>query len=80
MWTQAQRAVHRQQGPGFPSDLTDAERDGLAAIIPPARPCLGGRPRKTDMRAAMNAILHLLRTGSPWRSLPREGCPPRSTV
>jgi transposase len=26
----------------------------------------GGRPRKTDMRAAMNAIFYLLRTGCPW--------------
>jgi transposase len=36
--------------------------------------------RKTDMRAAMNAILYLLRTGCPWRYLPRDGFPPRSTV
>jgi transposase len=32
------------------------------------------------MRAAMNAILYLLRTGCPWRCLPRDGFPPRSTV
>ncbi len=37
-------------------------------------------PRKTDMRSAMNAILYLLRTGCPWRYLPRDGFPPRSTV
>ena len=30
-------------------------------MIAPVRP--GGRPRKTEMRAAMNAILYLLRTG-----------------
>jgi transposase len=40
----------------------------------------GGRPRKTDMRAAMNAIFYLLRTGCPWRYLPRGPFPPRSTV
>ncbi len=39
-----------------------------------------GRPRKTDMRAAMNAIFFLLRTGCPWRYLPRDEFPPRSTV
>lgn len=39
-----------------------------------------GRPRKTDMRAAMNAIFFLLRTGCPWRCLPRGEFPPRSTV
>jgi putative transposase len=49
-----------------------------APLIPEASP--GGRPRKTDMRAAMNAILYLLRTGSPWRYLPRDAFPPRSTV
>jgi len=32
----------------------------LEPMIPPARS--GGRPRNTDMRAAMNAILYLLRT------------------
>ncbi len=32
------------------------------------------------MRAAMNAILYLLRTGCPWRYLPRDSFPPRSTV
>ena len=41
---------------------------------------VAGRPRKTDMRAAMNAILYLLRTGCPWRYLPRDRFPPRSTV
>src|SRR3990170_312856 len=78
MWTQAQRAVHEQSGAGFPSDLTDAEWARLEPLIPAASP--GGRPRKTDMRAAMDAILYLLRTGCPWRYLPRDGFPPRSTV
>ena len=32
------------------------------------------------MRAAMNAIFYLLRTGCPWHYLPRDPCPPRSTV
>src|ERR1019366_10691828 len=47
-------------------------------LIPPAKS--GGRPRSTDMRAAMNAIFYLLRTGCPWRYLPRAPFPPRSTV
>src|SRR4051812_28219529 len=78
MWTDEHRAAHGQSGPGFPSDLTDAEWKRLEPMIPPGKP--GGRPRKTDMRAAMNAILYLLRTGCPWRFLPRDGFPPRSTV
>jgi transposase len=78
MWTDANRRTYRQGGDGFPSDLTDAEWERLAPRIPAAKP--GGRPRKTDMRSAMNAIFYLLRTGCPWRYLPREAFPPRSTV
>ncbi|QLH40266.1 MAG: transposase [Defluviicoccus sp.] len=51
---------------------------GLRPLIPAAK--RGGRPRTTDMRAALNAIFCLLRTGCPWRSLPRDGFPPRATV
>ena len=78
MWTVAQRRIYRREGEGYPSDLRDAEWARLEPMILPARP--GGRPRKTDMRAAMNAILYLLRTGCPWRYLPRDSFPPRSTV
>ena len=60
------------------SDLKDAEWARLKPMIPSARP--GGLPRKTDMGAAMNAILYFLRTGCPWRDLPRDSFPPRSTV
>jgi putative transposase len=78
MWTDADRVAYRQAGSGFPSDLTDAQWARLEPLIPAASP--GGRPRKTDMRAAMNAIFYLLRTGCPWRYLPRHPFPPRSTV
>jgi len=78
MWTEADRRAYRQAGNRLPSDLTDPEWERLAPLIPPAKS--GGRPRKTDMRSAMNAIFYLLRTGCPWRYLPREIFPPRSTV
>ena len=78
MWTDEQRETYKRPGGGFPSDITDAEWAVLGPLIPDATP--GGRPRKTDMRSAMNAILFLLRTGCPWRYLPRDGFPPRSTV
>lgn len=78
MWTQQHRETYRRAGGRYPSDLTDDEWELLAPLIPAAKP--GGRPRQTDMRAAMNAILYLLRTGCPWRYLPRDGFPPRSTV
>ena len=76
--SQAHRATYKQSGRPFPSDLTDAEWARLEPLIPAAKP--GGRPRRTDMRAAMNAIFYLLRTGCPWRYLPRGPFPPRSTV
>lgn len=78
MWTDEHRARHGQTGASFPSNLTDEEWARLEPLIPAATP--GGRPRKTDMRAAINALLYLLRTGCPWRYLPRDGFPPRSTV
>jgi transposase len=78
MWTDEHRLRHGQTGTSFPSNLTDAEWARLEPLIPAATP--GGRPRKTEMRSAMNAILYLLRTGCPWRYLPRDGFPPRSTV
>ena len=39
-------------GEGYPSDLRDSEWVRLEPLIPGAKP--GGRPRKTNMRAAMN--------------------------
>jgi len=62
---------------GYPSDLTEQEWAILKPLIPPAK--AGGRPRSTDMRAVINAILYLDRTGGQWRALPHE-YPPWSTV
>ena len=78
MWTEEQRRIYRREDDGYPSDLRDAEWVRLEPLIPPARP--GGRLRRPDMPAAMNAILYLRRTGCPWRYLPRDSFPPRSTV
>jgi transposase len=74
MWTEEHRRIYRRESNSYPSDLRDAEWARLAPLIPEASP--GGRPRKTNMRAAMNAILYLLRTGCPWRYLPREAFRP----
>lgn len=78
MWTEEHRKTYKRDETRYPSDLTDAEWAKLEPLIPPPKP--GGRPRKTDMRSAMNAILYLLRTGCPWRYLPKGDFPPRSTV
>jgi putative transposase len=61
----------------YPSDLSDREWEIFAPLIPPAKP--GGPPRKWPTRKILNAIFYLLRSGCPWRVLPRE-FPPWSTV
>src|ERR1700719_628121 len=76
MWTQAHRTTYKQSGTALPSDLSDAQWERLEPLIPAAKP--GGRPRKTDMRAAMNAIFYLLRTGCPWRRTAGRCCKPSS--
>ena len=79
MWTEEHRRNIGGKGEGF-SKRSDRCGVGAAGAADTGTATPGGRPRKTDMRAAMNAILYLLRTGCPWRYLPRDGFPPRSTV
>ena len=45
--------------PGYSSDLTDGQWEILRPLIPSAKH--GGRPRKTDMRAVVDAIHDALR-------------------
>src|SRR3982074_1621494 len=60
----------------YPSDVTDAQW----ALIEPHIPVYpGGRPRKTDTRDVLDAILDILRTGCQWRYLPVD-FPPKSIV
>src|SRR3954463_5834177 len=61
----------------YEDDLTDARWAILEPLLPPAPG--GGRPRTTLMREVVNAILHVLRTGSAWKPLPHD-FPPSGTV
>src|SRR3954467_1770718 len=61
----------------YPSDLTDTQWKLIGQLLPAERP--GGRPRKTDLRDVVDAILYILRTGCQWRYLPKD-FPPKSTV
>ena len=58
----------------YSTDVTDAQWEVLAAFLPPAK--AGGRPRTTDMREVLNAILYVLRTGCAWDLLPHDFPPP----
>ena len=61
----------------YPSDLTDEQWSLIEAMIPPAK--WGGRPRKVDMRATVNGMLYLSRSGCQWRAMPHD-FPPWGTV
>ena len=61
----------------YPSDLTDAQGEELAPLLPPAKP--GGHPRTVEMREVINGILYMLRRGCPWRMMPHD-LPPWGTA
>ena len=52
------------------SELTDAQWERLRPLLPPQKPRTG-RPAK-EHRIVLDGILWVLRTGSPWRSLPER--------
>ena len=54
----------------YPSDLTDAQWELAQIALPEAKP--GGRPRSTDLREVVNAILYQNRSGCPWDMLPHD--------
>jgi putative transposase len=58
----------------YETDLTDAQWEILQPLLPP--PPGGGRPRTTDLREVVNAILYVLRTGCAWDLLPHDFPPP----
>lgn len=57
--------------------LTDAQWAALVSLLPPQKPATG-RPNR-DHRLVVEGMLWILRTGAPWRDLPRD-YGPHSTV
>lgn len=51
-------------------ELTDTQWERLQPLLPPQKPRTG-RPN-LDHRRLLNGILWLLRTGAPWRDLPKR--------
>jgi len=76
-WTETTRPQYRREGLRYASDTTDAEWALIEPFMPPPSPL--GRPRETEFRAVVNAILYMASTGCQWRQLPKE-FPPYSTV
>lgn len=54
---------------GYKSELSDEAWAAIEALLKRDGP---GRPMKLDLRAVVNAILYVLRTGCQWAYLPHE--------
>jgi hypothetical protein len=54
----------------YATGMVDSAWEIIAPLLPAAQS--GRRPRTSDIRAVMNAIFYLLRTGCQWRLLPQE--------
>ena len=71
----AEQSVTRKP---YPTDLSDAEWQGIEPLIP--RPKTNrGRKRKHPIREILDANFYLLRAGCAWRMLPHD-FPPWKTV
>ena len=76
-WTETTRDHYRRDALRYASDLTDAEWALVSGLLPTASKV--GRPRKTDLRSVLEAILYMASTGCQWRAIPKD-FPPCSTV
>ncbi len=56
----------------YPTDLTDDQWKLIELLLPKRKPNSRGRPRKWSYRTIINAISYLVKTGCPWRMLPKE--------
>jgi len=74
-WTARSRKLVGELGCG--GRLSEAEFAQIALLLPPAKH--GGRPRTTDVRAVLDGIFHVLRTGCQWRHLPAQYPPWQTT-
>jgi transposase len=61
----------------YSTDLTDIEWGYLEPHVP--APSRRGRPRIHATRKILDAVFYVLKSGCPWRLLPRE-FPPWETV
>ncbi len=76
-WTETTRPQYERRCRRYASDLTDVEWALIEPLMP--TPNRIGRPRKTDLREVVNALLYMASSGCAWRLLPKD-FPPFSTV
>jgi transposase len=67
--------------PRYPSDLTDAQWEVIAPLLPVPlwQTPLGGRPEKHHRRAVIDAMFYVVDNGVKWRALPAD-FPPWQSV
>jgi transposase len=76
-WNETTRREYARPGRRYASDLTDREWALVAPLLPGRKKI--GRPRTTDLRDALEAILYMASTGCQWAMIPND-FPPPSTV
>jgi putative transposase len=69
------KAHQRQAGTSssrkpYPSDLNDSQWSQIEPLLSPAR--AGGRPRTSNLRQIVDALLYLVACGCSWRMLPHD--------
>ena len=76
-WTETTLRDYRRDNARYASGLTDREWDLIVAFMPALHRI--GRPRSTDLRDVLDAVLYMATTSCQWRILPRD-FPPASTA
>ena len=75
-WNETDREKYAVIRERYASDLSDEEFEVVQSLLPPGKP-RGRKP--TDARRVLNALFYMVRTGCPWRFLPKD-FPPFTTV
>ena len=58
----------------YPTDLTDEEWNQIKSLVPAPKSGKGkpGRPIELERRTLLDGIFYVVRSGCPWRLLPRD--------
>src|SRR6266487_6427935 len=74
---QAILVVPEHEQTSYPTDLTDAQWQRIAPLLPPTTP--NGHQHKVEPREVVNGILYVVCGSHDWQSFPRD-LPPKGTV